>query len=300
MSGMFNGMITACVTPFTASGDIDFGAWARLLERQIQAGADGLLIFGTAGEAPTIRDGEYAEALAWVAGLVKGRVPVVAGTGGNDTVRSLAQARQAADSGVDALLVTCPYYSKPPQHALRRHFETIADAVDLPQLVYSIQGRTGVNIEPETLFALAGHDNIVGVKEASDNLDQLMVVAGNAPDGFSVLAGSDHVAYPVIALGGDGVIATVSNIVPADFKALVSAALEGNRALASRKHALLLPLMRACFTENNPMAIKTMLALAGEIEAHFRPPLCPVLPESRDLLADILDRYALLTDRSAA
>ena len=300
MSAPFNGMITACVTPFSGSGEIDYGTWSRLLERQIQGGADGLLIFGTAGEAPTIRPGEYDRALSRVVEIVGGRVPVLAGTGGNDTTRSLEQANAAAATGVDALLVTCPYYSKPPQHALQRHFETIADAVPTPQLVYNIQGRTGINIEPETLFALAEHDNIVGVKEASDNLDQLMVVAGGAPDGFSVLAGSDHVAYPVIALGGHGVIATASNIVPADFKSLVTAALDGNRVLASRKHALLLPLMRACFTENNPMAIKTMLAMAGEIEEVFRPPLCSMTAEGQAFLRGVMDRYALLPGRTAA
>jgi len=296
----FHGMITACITPFDSAGRIDFEAWARHLERQIQGGADGLLIFGTAGEVPTIEPDEYPRALEWVVERVAGRVPVLAGTGGNNTAHSVQQAQTAAATGVDGLLVTCPYYSKPPQQGLRLHFETIADAVEIPQLVYSIKGRTGVNVEPETLFALAEHPNIVGVKEASDDLDQLMQVAGNAPEGFSVLAGSDHVAYPVIALGGHGVIATVSNLVPADFKALVTAALEGNRTLASRRHALLLPLMRACFVENNPMAIKTMLAMTGAVEETFRPPLVRMLPENRERLAAILERYALLPVPSAA
>lgn len=300
MSGPFSGMITACITPFASSGDIDYAAWGKHLNRQIAAGADGLLIFGTAGEVPTIQPGEYSQALSWVVEHVAGRVPVIAGTGGNDTTRSIEQAREAASTGVDGLLVTCPYYSKPPQQGLRLHFEAIADAVELPQLIYSIKGRTGINVEPDTLFALAEHPNITGVKEASDDLDQLMTVAGNAPDGFSVLAGSDHVAYPVIGFGGHGVIATVSNIVPADFKALVDAALDGNRVLASRKHALLLPLMRACFTENNPMAIKTMLALTGEIEEVFRPPLCQMRHENRLMLQDLLTRFALLPTPAAA
>ena len=300
MTHSFGGMVTACITPFDRAGQIDFAAWGRHLDRQIQAGADGLLIFGTAGEAPTIEPDEYPRALEWVAEHVAGRVPVLAGAGGNNTAHSIAQARIAAATGVDGVLVTCPYYSKPPQHGLRAHFEAIADAVEIPQLVYSIKGRTGVNVEPDTLFALAEHPNIVGVKEASDDLDQLMQVAGNAPDGFTVLAGSDHVAYPVIALGGHGVIATVSNLVPADFKSLVTAAFEGNRTVASRKQALLLPLMRACFTENNPMAIKTMLSMTGAIEESFRPPLCGMLPENRERLRGLLDRYALLPVSSAA
>lgn len=300
MSGPFGGMLTACITPFAKDGTIDYGTWRKLLERQIQSGADGLVIFGTAGEAPTITPSEYLEALERVVEIVGGRVPVLAGAGGNDTRRSVTQAKAAAETGVDGLLVTCPYYSKPPQHALLDHYRAIADAVALPQLVYNIKGRTGVNIEPDTLFRMAEHENIVGVKEASDDMDQFMTVAGAAPEGFSVLAGSDHVAYPVISFGGHGVVCTVSNIVPADFKALVKAALEGNRTLASRKHALLLPLMKACFIENNPMAIKTMLALTGEIEEVFRPPLCPMLPENREALRSILQRFALLPDTVVA
>ncbi len=300
MSGPFNGMITACITPFAKDGTIDYGTWRRLIDRQIRAGADGLVIFGTAGEAPTITPSEYLEALERVVDMVGGRVPVLAGAGGNDTRRAVTQAKAVAETGIDGLLVTCPYYSKPPQHALVNHYRAIADAVALPQLVYNIKGRTGVNIDPDTLFRMAEHENIVGVKEASDDMDQFMTVAGAAPDGFSVLAGSDHVAYPVIAFGGHGVICTVSNIIPADFKALVTAALEGNRVLAARKHALLLPLMKACFIENNPMAIKTMMALAGEIEEVFRPPLCSMLPENREVLRSILQRFALLPGTVAA
>lgn len=189
-------------------------------------------------------------------------------------------AQLAAESGADALLVVCPYYNKPSQEGIYRHFSHIADSVALPQLVYNIAGRTGVNIETDTLLRLSRHDNIVGVKEASDDIHQITDVIQHTPDDFCVLAGSDHMTFPLMALGGDGVIAVLSNLLPRDMRELVDKALNGELAAAREQHYRLLPLMRGCMLESNPVPIKTALAWCGRIEEVFRLPLC-AMQESR-------------------
>ena len=289
-----SGTYTPIVTPFSSDGSLDLEGFDRLVERQIEAGVEGLVVLGTTGESPTVSEAEAAELLGRSRALAAGRAAVIAGIGSNDTAKTRAQAERAAALGADALLVTCPYYSKPTQAGLFDHFARIADAVDLPQIVYNIEGRTGVNVETDTLIQLAAHPRIVGVKEASNDIDQIMDVIDRRPSGFAVLSGSDHLNFVLVALGGDGSISSLANLVPERVKALIDAGLAGDLALSRRLHYELLPLARGCFFETNPIPLKTALAWQGWISEAFRPPLCPMQPETRACWQALLEREGLL------
>lgn len=274
MTRWFSGTYTALVTPFHHDGTLDFPALERLVHRQLMAGVDGLVVLGTTGESPTIRGVEPRQILDAVCDQVNGRISVIAGVGTNDSEATIRQAEQAQAAGVSGLLVGSPYYNKPTQPGLAAHFEAVAAAVALPQIVYNIPGRSGVNIEPETLLRLSGTPNIVGVKEANPNLRHIMSVASTMPSDFAVLSGNDDVIFPMMALGACGVVSVLSNLVPERVRALVDAALVGRWDTARVLHNVLLPLMRGCFLETNPIPIKTALAWQGLIEPVFRPPLC--------------------------
>lgn len=292
---VLRGTFTALVTPFTASGAIDYGALERLVQAQIDAGIEGVVILGTTGESPTITAAEQAEILRFVVRQCAGRTLVIAGTGSNSTEHCIECSRQAAVAGVDALLIVNPYYNKPTQEGLLRHFSAVAGAVDLPQILYNIRGRTGVNIDTPTLLQLAGHHNIIGVKEASGDLPQMMEVLADAPAGFAVLSGDDNLTFPLLMLGGHGVISVLSNLVPAAVKEMVDAALRGDLAAAKAQHFHLLPLMRACFLETNPIPVKTALALQGTVQEIFRLPMCPMSEVNRKKLHSIMHQYHLLS-----
>jgi len=299
MAQSLRGTFTPLLTPFTRAGAVDFPALGGLIADQLSAGIEGLVMLGTTGESPTIDAAELDQIVGFALERAKSKTMVIAGVGSNDTKRTIEQAKRAEAMGVDGLLVLCPYYSKPTQVGIRQHFEAIADAVGVPQIVYNIAGRTGINIETDTLVALSGHPCIVGVKEASDDIDQIMTVIDRTPDDFAVLCGSDHLDFALLCHGGDGVISTLANLVPKAVKSLVDAVLVGDLHRARRLHYQLLPLARGCFLEGNPIPVKTALAMQGKLEEVFRAPMCPMQPDTRQLWRNILQDHHLLPAEAA-
>ena len=288
------GTFTALITPFQKNGSVDDGALKDLIQQQIDAHVEGLIILGTTGESPTITAEEGRHIIETAVKLGKGKLCIIVGAGSNDTQKTLHHSQEAKELGADALLIVNPYYNKPTQEGLFRHFSLIADSVDLPQVVYNIRGRTGVNVETSTLKRLAEHPRIVGVKEASGDIVQMMEVLKSVPETFSVLSGDDVLTFPLLALGGHGVISVLSNIVPERIKSMVDAGRAGNVAAARAQHMELMALMQGCFIETNPIPVKTALALQGKTQEVFRLPLCPMQPENRKKWKDILSTYHLL------
>lgn len=296
MSWHFSGLFTALVTPFTEAGEIDWQALDRLLSKQLAGGVDGIVVLGTTGECPTVH-GEETEALfRHVRERVGGTVQVIGGVSGNDTALSVAQARQVEATGVDGLLVTCPYYNKPTQAGLLLHHRAVAEAVSCPVVLYNIKGRTAVNIEAETLVRLAEIPNIVGAKEASTDMAHILSLMAAVPEDFAVLSGNDDMALPIMALGGAGVICTLSNLLPAAMKRLVEAGLDGDWETARGEHNRLLPLMRGCGLETNPIPIKTALAWRGDIAPVFRAPMCEMTEAPATEWRLRLEEHGILDD----
>ncbi len=272
----FQGVYTAIVTPFTSKGAVDKDALKRLVEDQIAAGVAGLVPAGTTGESPTLSHEEHLDVIANVVKWANGRVPVIAGAGSNSTDEALHLTRKAKELGADATLQVVPYYNRPNQEGLYRHFMELAE-VGLPLIVYNIAPRTARNLETDTLMRLAAHPNIVGVKEASGDIAQMMDVIARRPQGFSVLSGDDVLNLPLMSLGGDGVISVVSHIIPGPLVELISAALKGDFARARHLHySVLLPVTKALGIDVNPLPIKTALALQGRVSEVFRLPLIPL------------------------
>ncbi len=280
----FQGTFTAIVTPFLTNGEVDYLAFEKLVEDQVEADVEGIVVLGTTGESPTITCQEYGEIIGFVVKKVDKQALVIAGSGSNSTQKTIHHSLKAKEAGADALLVVNPYYNKPTQEGIYQHFLAVADAVDLPQIVYNIKGRTGVNIETETLVRLSAHKNIVAVKEASGDLGQMMDVIQQTPNDFFVLSGDDVLTYPLITLGGHGVISVLSNLMPKEVKELVDSALDGDYEKARKKHYALLPLIKSCFIETNPIPIKTALALKGKIQENFRLPMCRMQEENKKKL----------------
>ena len=294
MTAIFTGTYTAIVTPFATDLSVDWKAFAALIKRQVKAGVEGIVVLGTTGEAPTVHGDEYSQVLTFAVAEAAGQFKVIAGVGGNDTARTIEQAQVAAATGVDGLLVTCPYYNKPTQNGLAAHYLAVAEAVDLPQIIYNIAGRTGVNIQTRTIVALSEHPNIVAVKEASEDIEQIMDVISQTPDDFAVLSGSDSLTYSLVALGGNGAIATISNLVPEGVREMIDAGLRGDKAASLAAHYRLLPLARTCFIESNPIPVKTALGAMGLLETNFRPPMCEMEPDNRETLVKCLAAFGLL------
>jgi 4-hydroxy-tetrahydrodipicolinate synthase len=269
----FEGCGTALVTPFTDRGALDLPALAALVEWQIAEGIDFLVPCGSTGEAQTMTDDERDRVVATVVETAAGRVPVMAGATSNDTARAVAETRRMCGLGVDGILTATPYYNKPTQEGLRRHFLAVAEASTRPVCLYNVPGRAAVNLLPATALGLATHPNIVAIKEASGDLHQIMAILAQRPDGFAVLSGDDWLAFPVAAAGGDGLISVVSNEVPAPMTELVHAARTGDLDRARRCQYRLLPLMDANFLETNPAPVKAGLALMGKIRDVLRLPL---------------------------
>lgn len=283
------GALTALVTPFTRDGEVDEAAFVRLVERQIDQGINGLVPCGTTGESPTTTHEEDDRLISLTIETVArrgmtGRIPVVAGTGSNNTATAIASTRRAAALGADAALIVAPYYNKPDQRMLEAHYRAVADDGGLPVVVYNVPGRTASNVEAATLRRLAEHPRIVAVKEASANLEQIMTVLRDRPDGFSVLSGDDSWAYPLLALGGDGVISVASNEIPAEMARLCALAHAGDWDGARALHERLLDLMRANFISPNPVPVKAALAEMGLIEDVLRLPLLPMADDLRPRL----------------
>lgn len=291
---MFEGTYTALITPFR-DGEVDYPALAKLIEQQVQAGVDGLVPCGSTGESATLSHDEHERVIAFVIEKANKRVKVVAGTGSNSTRESINLTRAAKQSGADGSLLIAPYYNKPTQEGLYAHYAAIADAVELPQLVYNIPGRCAVNILPETLARLATHPNIVGVKEACGSLDQIArVIELTAGSGFATISGDDSLTLPIIAMGGVGSIAVISNLLPKRWVELVRAARENELAKARGLHYQLAPLMRALFLETNPIGIKAALALAGVASEELRLPLTKLTEGNREVLKGALNQLGVL------
>ena len=291
---MFKGSMTAIVTPFK-NGKVDEKALRDLIEFQIKNGTSGIVPCGTTGESATISFLEHDKVVDITVDQVKKRVPVIAGTGSNSTEEAITMTVHAAEVGADASLQVSPYYNRPTQKGLYEHFKAVADAVKIPIILYNIAGRTGVNIEPETIAQLASDcKNIVGVKEASGNLEQMSRIKALCPKSFALISGDDGLTLPVLSIGGTGIISVVSNIVPKDVAELVSSFLEGDIKRAQELHYKLLPLVKAVFIETNPIPIKTAMGLLGMCEPDLRLPMCSMMPENLEKLKKALKDYGLL------
>jgi 4-hydroxy-tetrahydrodipicolinate synthase len=267
---------TALVTPFTDRGEIDFSALRALVDWQISEGIDFLVPCGSTGEAQTLGDEERERVVASVVEVAAGRVPVMAGATSNDTARAVAETRRMCGLGVDYILSATPYYNKPTQEGLFRHFAAVADESTKPVCLYNVPGRTAVNLAPATALRLAGHSNVIGIKEASGDLKQVMEILRGRSENFSVLSGDDWLTLGLVAAGGDGLISVTSNEVPGPMTAYVHLALSGDFDRAREWHYRLLPLMEANFLETNPAPVKAALALMGRIHNVLRLPLVPV------------------------
>jgi len=278
---MFTGCGTALVTPFRRDLSLDEPALRRLLRRQIEAGINFLVPCGTTGESPTLTRAEHLRVIEIAVEEADGKVPVLGGAGGYNTHEVIELASELERLGVDGILSVTPYYNKPTQEGLYQHYKAIASAVPLPIVVYSVQGRTGVNVEPATLARLAEIENIVGVKEASGNIGQMANVLHEVPERFVVLSGDDAITIPLMALGGRGIVSVVSNEIPAEMTQLAQACLRGDFATARRIQGRFLPLMNINFVESNPIPVKAGMALMGLLEPVYRLPLVP--PSSANL-----------------
>jgi 4-hydroxy-tetrahydrodipicolinate synthase len=296
---MFTGTGTALVTPFRRDGSLDEPALRALIKRQIDSGVDFLVPCGTTGESPTLTREEHLRVVQIAVELAKGKVAVLAGAGGYNTSEVIALARELAELGADGILSVTPYYNKPTLEGLFQHYRTIAEAVALPIILYSVQGRTGVNIEPATVKRLSQIENIVGIKEASGNVSQMAAILNAVPDDFIVLSGDDAITLPVISLGGRGVISVVSNEIPAEMSRLTRLALQGDFPGAREIHRRYHPLMEINFVESNPIPVKAALAEMGLLEAVWRLPLVPPKAENQARIRAVLESLGL-AGRSAA
>jgi 4-hydroxy-tetrahydrodipicolinate synthase len=294
MRPMFQGSIVAIVTPFSG-GKVDEAKLRQLVEMHVAQGTDGIVPCGTTGESPTLSHEEHRRVVEIVIEAARGRVHVIAGTGSNATTEAIGLTRHAKKAGATGALVVNPYYNKPTQEGLYRHFRAVAEAVDIPILVYNIAGRTAVNVETDTLARLVKDcPNIVGVKEASGSLDQMtQVILACGPD-FSVLSGDDNITLPLMSVGGRGVISVLANIAPREVSEMTHAALAGDWKLARDLHLKLFPLSRAMFLETNPIPVKEAMGMMGMLEPEFRLPMCSMGTANRERLKIILVQHGLL------
>jgi 4-hydroxy-tetrahydrodipicolinate synthase len=297
---MFTGTGTALVTPFRRDGSLDEARLRALVKRQIEAGIDFLVPCGTTGESPTLTEAEHRRVVEITVELAKGKVPVLAGAGGYNTAEVISRARELAALDVSGILSVTPYYNKPTQEGLYQHFKAIADAVDLPIVLYSVQGRTGVNIEPATVVRLAQIPNIVGIKEASGNVGQMGTIVNSVPEKFLVLSGDDALTLPLLALGGHGVISVVSNEIPGEMARMVRLALGGDFEGARQIHRRFLPLMEINFVESNPIPVKAAMAEMGLLEPCWRLPLVPPKAENLTRIRTVLESLKLVERAHAA
>jgi 4-hydroxy-tetrahydrodipicolinate synthase len=295
----FTGVGTALVTPFTPTGILDEDAVRRLARRQIDEGIHFLVPCGTTGESPTLSEQERTLVVQICVEEAKGAIPVLAGAGGYDTREVIHAARQMERAGANGLLSVTPYYNKPTPDGLLQHYRAIAESTSLPIVVYNVPGRTGCNVDPATLAKLAELPNVIGVKEASGNIQQMCEVCRIVPADFIVLSGDDAVTLPLMAVGGRGVISVASNEVPREMSRMVEAAELGDFAAARAIHASLMPLMLVNFVESNPIPVKTAMAAMGLLDLAYRLPMVPPRPESRVKILKVLADLELL-DRASA
>jgi 4-hydroxy-tetrahydrodipicolinate synthase len=290
---MFNGALTAIVTPFR-DGAIDEPALRELIEWQIESGIDGIVPCGSTGESATLTHAEHERVIKIAIEQARKRVPVVAGTGSNSTAEAIRLTAAAREMGADGALLISPYYNKPTQEGIYKHYKMIAASVDLPLIVYNIPGRTASNIAPETFARLCEIKNIVGVKEASGSMDQISDMRRLCGDRLTILSGDDSLTLPLMALGGSGVISTTSNVIPREMHELAAAGLAGDFERARAIHYRMLPLFRALFVETNPIPVKQALAFMGKCANELRLPLVPMTPAPAERLKAAMKELRLV------
>ncbi len=291
---MYKGVYTALVTPFNKDGSVDAGALKDLVEFQISEGISGLVPVGTTGESPTVSHEENVKIVQMVVEQAKKRVPVIAGTGSNCTEEAVAMTRRARDIGADATLQVAPYYNKPSAEGFYRHFTTVADEAGLPVIVYNIPGRTGKNIDNDTMLRLAVHPKIVAVKEASGDLAQVMDLYRRKPKDFDILSGDDNLGLPIIALGGTGIVSVASNVIPGPMEKLVKLANDGKLAEARDLHYRLLPFFKALFVETNPIPVKYAVSLLGKCGETYRLPMWPMDDGKKETMKKVMKDLGLV------
>ncbi len=299
MSLDIRGCGTALVTPFRKDGTLDLDALRRLVQFQLRAGIDFLVPCGTTGETPTLEHAEYLAVVRTVVQEAGGKVPVFAGVGGNNTRKLIDLAAEVSGLGIQGILSVAPYYNKPTQEGLYQHFRAIAESTNLPMILYNVPGRTSSNLEPATVARLSKIANIIGIKEASGSIVQQMEVLAAVPPAFRVLSGDDAFTFPLMALGGVGIISVVSNEIPAEMTRLAHLLLEGKLEAARQLHFNLLPLMQVNFIETNPIPVKAALAMMGMIEEIYRLPMVPMKAENRTKLEKVLAAQGLLQSQKA-
>ena len=290
---MFHGPITAIVTPFK-NGQIDFEAYRKLIQFQIKGGISGIVSCGTTGEASTLSDDEQIEVISAAVEAIGGRVPLIAGTGSNETAHAVELSQRAQKAGADGLLVVTPYYNKPTQAGLVAHFKAVAAAVKLPILLYNVPSRTGLNMLPSTAAELFGVRNIVGVKEASGNLAQSVEILRLTKGKMTVLSGEDPLYLPLLAIGASGIISVTANVAPKQMAELYEAFLNGDLKKARAYHERLWPVTKALFSETNPIPVKAALAMMGLIQEEYRLPLVKINRQNRNILRRALIDAGLL------
>ncbi|MGE5481100.1 MAG: 4-hydroxy-tetrahydrodipicolinate synthase [Chloroflexota bacterium] len=289
------GTVTAIVTPFKADLSIDFDAFKKLLDFQIEGGVEAVVVAGSTGEAATLTAKERMSLIIAAVGHVAGKIPIIAGTGTNDTTASVSLSILAKEAGASALLLVAPYYNKPSQEGLFQHFLTISDEVDLPQIIYNVPGRTGVNITAETQLKIAEQcHRVFATKEASGDLEQMMEIMKYAPEGFSLFCGDDSLTIPAVLMGAAGIISVLSNYAPRRFSDCVRAALAGDYKRAVDASYELLDLMQLNFVETNPVPVKTALAMMGMCEEYFRLPLLPMQTSNSHALREALEKAGII------
>ena len=296
---MFIGCGTAMVTPFRTDGSLDEAALRTLVRRQIEQGIDFLVPCGTTGESPTLTRDEHLRVVAITIEESAHKVPVLAGAGGNNTREVIETARACQKLGADGILSVTPYYNKATQEGLFQHYKAIAESIKIPIILYSVQGRTGVNIEPATVVRLAGIDRIIGIKEASGNITQVAEIMNRVPENFIVLSGDDAMTLPVISLGGRGVISVVSNQIPGAMTELARLANKSNFEDARELQRRWLPLMQINFVESNPIPVKWAMSVMGLLKPVYRLPLVEPLPASRQKIEQVLESVGLLAAAGA-
>ena len=280
---IFTGMATAIITPMTPAG-IDYDALGKLIDFQIDSGINAIVVMGTTGENATIEPADQKAVIAYTVKRVAGRVPVIAGTGTNNTDHVLSATRAACEVGADAVLVVTPYYNKATQNGLIKHFTMVADASTVPVILYNVPGRTGCNLLPDTVAELAKHPNIVGIKEASGNMSQVVELFAKCGDLIDIYSGEDALTVPMMSMGGKGTISVLSNVIPAQSVAMTDAALAGDFATAAKLQCKFLPLINALFCEVNPIPAKAAVAALGIGEEYLRLPLTPMEDANRERL----------------
>ena len=288
MTLSLKGTATALVTPFNQDGSVDLGAFEALVHWQIENGIDVLVPCGTTGESATVSNDERKSLIETAVKASNGRAPVVAGTGGNDTEKAAALQIIAREAGADATLVVTPFYNKPNQSGLRAHYEAVAAAADIPVVLYNVPGRTGCDMSPATINQLATIPGVIGVKEATADLDRIVPIMRGTPEGFTLLSGDDFTALPFVLLGGDGVISVTSNFAPKMMSKMIAGGASGDLAKARELHHALHPLFHAMFLESNPVPVKTAMAWREMMTAQFRAPLGPMGEVAKDAFIKIL------------